>query len=232
MLDYWGNCMYKINLVDDERNLNDLLTFHLKNEGWDINNFYSGKEALLHIEDEVDLWVMDIMMPEVDGYTLIKKVKEKKPDMPVIFISARDSDIDRVVGLEFGSEDYITKPFLPRELILRVKKILNRLEKEVIVKQEKDIENGYHIDYNKRQILENGKRIELTSKEFDIIDVFTHNPSKAFSREELIEKVWGADYFGSDRVVDDLVRRIRKKLPKLEVETVYGYGYRWLDDEK
>ena len=159
MLDYWGNCMYKINLVDDERNLNDLLTFHLKNEGWDINNFYSGKEALLHIEDEVDLWVMDIMMPEVDGYTLIKKVKEKKPDMPVIFISARDSDIDRVVGLEFGSEDYITKPFLPRELILRVKKILNRLEKEVIVKQEKDIENGYHIDYNKRQILEKSSRI-------------------------------------------------------------------------
>lgn len=219
--------MYTVYLVDDEKNLNDLLTFHLKNEGWNIRSFYSGMEALDHIQDEVDLWVLDIMMPQIDGYTLIKKVKEHHSDVPVIFISARDSDIDRVVGLEFGSEDYITKPFLPRELILRIKKILERANGNGKTSENKIIGSNCEILYDNRLVRKNGQSIEFTSKEYDLVEVFTKNANKAFSREELLDLVWGRDYFGSDRVVDDLVRRVRKKLPEFELETVYGYGYRW-----
>lgn len=219
--------MYTIYLVDDEKNLNDLLTFHLQNEGWNVKSFYSGMDVLEHIQDKVDLWILDIMMPQIDGFTLIKKVKEYNPEVPVIFISARDSDIDRVVGLEFGSEDYITKPFLPRELILRINKILSRKNIDKKTTENKLIGSECEIIYENRLIKKNARTIEFTSKEYDLIEVFTKNENKAFSREELLDLVWGRDYFGSDRVVDDLVRRVRKKLPEFDLETVYGYGYRW-----
>lgn len=216
--------MYKIYLLEDEKNLNDLLTFHLENEGWEIKSFLYGLEALKHIQDDVDLWVLDIMVPDMDGYTLIKKIKEVK-DVPVIFISARDKDIDRVIGLEYGSDDYITKPFLPRELILRIEKLLSRnTPKDVIT-----INECYILDKKRRELLYNNEVVVLTSKEFDLVKVMIDAPRKAFSRENLLNNVWGEDYFGSERVVDDLVRRIRKKLPNLKIETVYGYGYRWVE---
>lgn len=219
--------MYKIYLLEDDKNLNDLLTFHLKSEGWNIQSFTKGLDALKHIMDDVDLWVLDIMVPDMDGYSLIKKIKEVK-DVPVIFISARDKDIDRVIGLEYGSDDYITKPFLPRELIIRIEKLLSRKfkneDKELLV-----INDCYTLDIKHRELLEDGNVIALTSKEFDLIKVMIESPRVAFSRDDLLNLVWGDDYFGSERVVDDLVRRIRKKLPSIKIETVYGYGYRWTE---
>lgn len=221
----------KIYIVDDEKNLNDLLAFHLKNEGWDVHSFYSSLDALKHADDNIDLWILDIMMPEIDGYTLINKIKSKNPHIPVIFISARDTDIDRVVGLEVGSDDYITKPFLPRELIIRAKRLL---ERDLIHSQSnprKKLDEFHEIDYSLRTIYFQNKQIELTSKEYDFILEMVKNPNRAFSRDDLLNRVWGINYFGSDRVVDDLVRRIRKKLPYLKIETLYGYGYRWCNGE-
>lgn len=223
--------MTKIYIVDDEKNLNDLLTFHLKNEGWEVESFYRGSEALLHIEDTVDLWILDIMMPEIDGYTLIKKIKEKKPDAKVIFISARDTDVDRVVGLEVGSDDYITKPFLPRELIIRSKRLLKLDFNQVQAHSKIKIDSEYEIDIEYREFYSSGERLDFTSKEFDFVQVLVKSPNRAFSREDLLSRVWGEDYFGSDRVVDDLVRRIRKKAPNLKIETIYGFGYRWCGNE-
>ena len=221
----------KVYIVDDEKNLNDLLAFHLKNEGWDVFSFYNSLEAYNHAADDTDLWILDIMMPEIDGYTLIKQIRTKKPMVPVIFISARDTDIDRVVGLEFGSDDYITKPFLPRELIIRAKRLLERAPQNTVVNSRKQIDAHHEIDSISRIIYFEKIPVDLTSKEYDFILEMIQNPNRAFSREELLNRIWGIDYFGSDRVVDDLVRRIRKKLPELKIETLYGYGYRWCGHE-
>lgn len=121
---------YTIYLVEDEDNLNELLTKYLENEGWNITSFTKGEDARKQMQPSPHLWILDIMLPDTDGYTLIKEIKEKDPDVPVIFISARDADIDRVLGLELGSNDYIAKPFLPRELIIRVQKLLELVYKE------------------------------------------------------------------------------------------------------
>lgn len=218
---------YSIFLVEDEQNLNDLLTKYLEKEGYSVTAFTDGESARAAIGRTPHLWVLDIMVPGVDGYQLIKEIKAASPDTPVIFISARDTDIDRVLGLELGSDDYISKPFLPRELVIRVQKLLTRLYESAPVKNTVTLP-PYTIDESIRSVSLDGKNLNLTSKEFDLLLLFLHNKGQAFSREQMIEHIWGSDYFGTDRVVDDLVRRLRKKMPDLKIETIYGYGYRML----
>lgn len=220
--------MYNIYLVEDEKNLNDILTFYLKNEKYNVKSFLNGLDALKCIKDDVHLWILDIMLPDIDGYELIKQIKENNDNTPVIFISARDKDLDIITGLQMGSDDYISKPFLPMELIIRTKKLLSRVYKRELSNKIL-LNNKYTIDYNKRMIYEEEQIIELTSREFDFLQIVIKNKNNAMSRDYLLNSVWGQDYFGSDRVVDDLVRRVRKKLPKLRLETIYGYGYRWCD---
>lgn len=222
--------MYKINLVEDEQSLNELLSYYLRKEGWEVKSFLTGERAEEALQQPVDLWIMDIMLPDIDGYTLIRKLKSLHPHTAVIFISARDQEIDRVVGLELGSDDYITKPFLPRELVLRVANILQRKAPRTYYSglvHIKDLNHAYKLDLDRRLITSCEGDIELTSREMDFVLAITDAAGKAFSRQELLDIIWGADYFGSDRVVDDLVRRVRKKLPLLNIETIYGYGYRW-----
>ncbi|MGP1908786.1 response regulator transcription factor [Metabacillus sp. JX24] len=218
---------YSIFLVEDEQNLNDLLTKYLEKEGYSVTAFTDGESARAAIEKTPHLWVLDIMVPGVDGYQLIKEIKAASPDTPVIFISARDTDIDRVLGLELGSDDYISKPFLPRELVIRVQKLLTRLYESAPAKNTVTLP-PYTIDESIRSVSLDGQNLNLTSKEFDLLLLFLHNKGQAFSREQMIEHIWGSDYFGTDRVVDDLVRRLRKKMPDLKIETIYGYGYRML----
>ncbi|WCN39703.1 response regulator transcription factor [Aneurinibacillus uraniidurans] len=220
---------YRIYLVEDEQNLNQLLATYLQNEGWDVTSFLNGGDARQAIARQPDLWVLDIMLPDVDGYQLIREIKAQAPDVPVIFISARDAELDRVIGLEMGSDDYLPKPFLPRELVIRVKRLLNRVYNVV----SNAVEAGnvlhiapYTIDETKRIVTRDGQEIELTSKEFDLLLLYAKNQGQAFAREQILRRVWGEDYFGTDRVVDDLVRRVRKKMPELRIETIYGYGYR------
>ncbi|WP_338788513.1 response regulator transcription factor [Metabacillus sp. FJAT-53654] len=217
---------YTIYLVEDEKNLNELLTMYLKNEGWSVTSCLTGTEARSLINQPPHLWILDIMLPDIDGYQLIREIKAATPDVPVIFISARDADIDRVLGLELGSDDYISKPFLPRELVIRVQKLLSRTYSEEV----STLINlsPYQIDEQVRIAYLNGQEVNLTSKEFDLLQLFLHNQGQAFSREQILTNLWGSDYFGTDRVVDDLVRRLRKKMPDLKLETIYGYGYRML----
>ena len=149
--------------------------------------------------------------------------------MPIIFTSARDQEIDKVMGLELGSDDYVAKPYSVRELMLRVKNLLNRTYAMSMKKDSNKEEfNGYEIDYDKRIVTENGVNINLTSKEYDLLLFLLQNKTKAFSRDQILDNVWGMNYFGSDRVVDDLMRRLRQKMPNLSVETIYGFGYRLL----
>ncbi|MFU1720201.1 response regulator transcription factor [Bacillus velezensis] len=221
---------YTIYLVEDEDNLNELLTKYLENEGWNITSFTKGEDARKQMQPSPHLWILDIMLPDTDGYTLIKEIKEKDPDVPVIFISARDADIDRVLGLELGSNDYIAKPFLPRELIIRVQKLLELVYKEQPAAKKTGITvSSYNVIEDAREVYDEiGSLVNLTSKEFDLLLLFLHHKGHPFSREDILLKIWGHDYFGTDRVVDDLVRRLRKKMPGLKVETIYGFGYRMM----
>src|SRR6056297_3449408 len=225
---------YNVYLVEDDKSLNSILTSYLKNEGWNVKSFHNGLSAVEVIGEKPDIWVLDIMLPDIDGFELIDKIKANNPEIPVIFISARDEDLDRITGLEKGSDDYIAKPFSPRELVIRIKKIFQRIYGD---KQGKEIiEYGdYIIDLQSRVVKIDGEQkevVDLTSREFDLLVFFLNNISHALTCEQILNNVWGRDYFGSDRVVDDLIRRLRKKLPDLKIETIYGHGYRLVQKDE
>lgn len=216
--------MYKICLVEDEVNLNNIVKTYLENAGYEVISFYDGKSALAYIGNEVNLWILDIMLgDDVSGYDIIKKMRENNDQTPVIFTSARDQELDKIIGLELGSDDYVTKPYSPKELVLRVNNIIKRVYTKVTAKTYYET---YEIDTERRIILENNQEIPLTTLEYDLVLFFINNKNKSFGREEILKNVWGTDYFGNDRVVDDLIRRVRKKLPKLNINTLYGFGYR------
>ena len=196
----------------------------MEKEGYDVIQFYKGNDALEYIgKEKIDLWVLDIMLGDsISGYDLIKKIRSLDKNVPVIFTSARDQDLDKILGLELGSDDYIAKPYSPKELMLRINNIFKRVYvNSNIIKYE-----CYEIDVDKRIVLHNDKEINLTTLEFDLLYMFISNKGKSFSRDDILNIIWGEDYFGSDRVVDDLVRRLRKKMPNLHINTLYGFGYR------
>lgn len=216
---------YKIYLVEDEENLSDVLKSYLQKEDFQVTTFLNGESARSNIANKPDLWVLDIMLPDIDGFQLLKEIKANDNDIPVIFISARDEDIDRIIGLEMGSDDYISKPFMPRELVIRVQKLLKRVCNSAKVKEVIIIE-GYTVDMNRRLVNFNDADITMTSGKFDLLVLLLNKKGGAVTRDQIISGLWGDNYFGSDRVVDDLVRRLRKKMPLLKVETIYGHGYR------
>lgn len=215
---------YRIYLVEDEVNLNELLSSYLKKEGWEVVSFLNGEDARKAIPDRPHLWILDIMLPDVDGYQLLREIKADLEAVPVIYISARDAELDRVLGLEMGSDDYLPKPFLPRELVIRAKKLLDRVYHENAA--DTFLVHPYILDENRRMVHLGEEEIDLTSREFDLLLMFGKHPGQAFSREQILDQIWGQDYVGTDRVVDDLVRRLRKKVPLCRLETIYGYGYR------
>ena len=217
--------MYKICLVEDEKNLNSLIKSYLEKEGYEVISCYNGRDAIDKIQDtEIKLWILDIMLGDsISGYDIIKEVRKTNVNVPVIFTSARDQDLDKIIGLELGSDDYITKPYSPKELVLRVNNIIKRVYSKT---ENKFVYETYITDKNKRLVYENEKIINLTTLEYDLLIMFLDNKNKSFSREDILKIVWGDDYFGSDRVVDDLVRRLRRKMPKLSINTIYGFGYR------
>lgn len=219
--------MYKICLVEDEENLNHLITTYLKKEGYEVISFLNGTDAISYIgKDHIHLWILDIMLKDsISGYDIIKKIHEIDEQIPVIFTSARDQDLDKIIGLELGSDDYITKPYSPKELVLRVNNIVKRVYTTYTNKIKYET---YDIDLEKRLVYENGLEISLTTLEYDLLLLFLQNKNQSFSREDILKKIWGDDYFGSDRVVDDLVRRLRKKMKLLHINTIYGFGYRFI----
>lgn len=217
--------MYTICLVEDEKDLSNIVKIYLERAGYKVICFTKGSEAISYIGNEVHLWILDIMLgDDINGYDVIKQIREHDEEVPVIFTSARDQELDKIFGLELGSDDYITKPYSSKELVLRVNKIIKRVYKET----ENNTINyeNYIIDQNKRLVQINNKELKLTTLEFDLLLLFVKNKGRCFSREEIIKSIWGNDYYGTDRAVDDLVRRLRKKLKELRIEAVYGYGYR------
>lgn len=222
----------RIYLVEDEKSLNVLLEKYLQIEGYEVTTFADGNSAINKIKDVPDLWILDIMLPDIDGYELIKAIKKYDKNTPVIFISARNEELDRVVGLELGSDDYLSKPFLPRELVIRTNKLLKRIygREDGMVSDVSLYWGEYKVIKSQRTAFFRDTELDLTNKEFDLLVYFIENKNNLLSREQILSKVWGNNYFGSDRVVDDTIRRLRKKMCKLSIETVYGYGYRLADN--
>ncbi|MFV0255219.1 MAG: response regulator transcription factor [Erysipelotrichaceae bacterium] len=213
-----------IGIVEDEKDLNELVRSYLVKEGYDTKCFYTYHDALEYASDEsIHLWLLDIMLDDKSGFDLLDAIKASNPTVPIVFMSARDKDFDRIIGLEKGSDDYITKPFSPKELVLRINNIIKRIYKSA--DQIIEVEN-YKINETQRKVYHLQDEIELTTKEFDLLMLFVKNLGVAFTREQILDRVWDEYYFGSDRVVDDTLRRLRKKLSKLNINTIYGYGYR------
>lgn len=211
-------------VVEDEKDLNNLVAQYLRKEGYEVRSYYTYEEASAHVQDDdVHLWILDIMLDDKSGFDLIEEIRLQGPETPVIFMSARDKEFDRVIGLEKGCDDYITKPFSPKEMVLRVNNIIKRAYKD---DNNRIAVDGYELDEEQRKIYADNVEIELTTKEFDLLMMFIKNKGIAFSRDKILENVWDENYFGSDRVVDDTLRRLRKKLPNLNIHTIYGYGYR------
>ena len=213
-----------ISIVEDEKDLNELVKRYLEKEVYEVRAYLTYDDAVVHTtDDDVHLWILDIMLDDKSGFDLIEEIRTRNPNVPVIFMSARDKEFDRIIGLEKGSDDYITKPFSPKELILRVNNVIRRTYRDDLTRIQID---GYEIDESQRIVYDHGKEVELTTKEFDLMMLFVKNKGTAFLREQILEKVWDVNYFGSDRVVDDTLRRLRKKMPNLSIHTIYGYGYR------
>lgn len=223
--------MKHIFVIDDEKNIRDILYKFLEKEGYKVTLFENGTYVLNElVRLNPDLLIIDIMMPDIDGLELCKNIR-KNSDIPIIFISAKNEELDRILGLEIGGDDYLTKPFSPRELVVRIKNIFRRIDSNETNKEDKVILLKDLIIYTKRRSVEkDNQKIEFTTKEYDLFEFFVFNKNIPFTRDVLLEKVWGYDYIGGERMIDDLIKRIRKKLKdvesNVEIITVWGFGYK------
>lgn len=221
--------MKHIFVVDDEPLIRDLIEKYLVKEGYRVTAFADGKPALAEFGRlKPDLVVLDVNMPGMDGLEVCREIR-KTSELPIIFVTARDDEIDRILGLEIGGDDYLAKPFSPRELVARIRNIFRRMERASTPAESAAVGN-LAVDGTRRVIATPIGELKLTAKEYELLEFFVRHPEMPFTREQLLEKVWGYDYLGDLRAVDDLVKRIRKKLKEADaqatVETVWGYGYK------
>lgn len=208
----------KILVVDDEKPISDIVKFNLTKEGYEVSTAYDGEEALKKVEEvNPDLILLDLMLPKIDGLEVARQVR-KTHDMPIIMVTAKDSEIDKVLGLELGADDYVTKPFSNRELVARVKANLRR-QSTVQSKQQAEEESNSDITIGELTIhpdaytvSKHGKKIELTHREFELLHYLAKHLGQVMTREHLLQTVWGYDYFGDVRTVDVTVRRLREKI--------------------
>ena len=221
-------------VVDDEKSIRELLIFNLEKAGYQVGETEDGLAALEKIRREKpDLVVLDLMLPGMDGMEVCRnlKVQPLTAGIPVIMVTARNEEIDKVIGLELGADDYITKPFSPRELVARVKAVLRRSQRDSAAEGEL-IVGKLRLNFSRYEAYLGNEKLELTPKEYELLKLFTTNIGKAYSREQLLEKVWGYEYFGDTRTVDVHVRHLRAKLAEAPevaeaIETVRGVGYRF-----
>lgn len=220
-------------IVDDEKNIVDILKFNLKKEGYDTIEAYDGEEAVNQaLSRNPDLILLDIMLPKMDGFTVCRKLRQSIAT-PILMLTAKEEEVDKVLGLELGADDYITKPFSPRELMARVKANLRRLVPAEQAASDKEHINKYGdltIDIDRYEIKRGDTTIELTLREFELVKFLAAQQGTIFSRETLLEKVWGYEYYGDVRTVDVTVRRVREKLEEDPANPQYivtkrGVGY-------
>ncbi|MGN1116939.1 MAG: response regulator transcription factor [Candidatus Ornithomonoglobus sp.] len=222
--------MKKILMVDDEADIRRLVRKYAEREGYNVTEAADGLEAVsLCAENDFDIIIMDIMMEETDGYTACKRIKKSK-DVPIIMLSAKGTEFDKLFGFEVGVDDYMVKPFSPKELMARINAIIKRCKVNSEPKPENLISfDGLQIDTLGRNVSVNGKKTDLTAKEYDLLVYFAKNNGIALTREQILDAVWGYNYFGDDRTVDWQVKLLRNKLGELRgyLKTIRGVGYKF-----
>ena len=224
--------MPKILIADDEPDIAQLIARYAQREGYEIKSVGDGREAVDACrEEDFDLIVMDVMMPDTDGFTACRQIREFK-DIPVIMLSARGTEYDKLFGFEVGVDDYVTKPFSPKELMARIKVVIKRRSAAAPAeKANKLTANGIEVDTLGHTVLINGVKTELTAKEYSLLLYFMQNKGIVLSRDKILDKVWGYDYFGDDRTVDWQIKLLRNKLGACRdcIRTIRGVGYKFED---
>ena len=229
--------MTKILVLEDEASIRSFIMINLKKNNFDIVETSSGEEALEKLDDTVDIALLDVMLPGISGFEVCKRAREQYPALGIIMLTAKGQEENKIEGLELGADDYIVKPFSPKELLARINALARRLnivDKVAVVEQNTDqiVTGKFTILPEERKLLKDGVEIELTPIEFALVKYFMENPNKAIHRDEILNNVWGYNYVGDFKIVDVNIRRIRQKIeddpsnPKY-IEKVWGYGYRW-----
>lgn len=225
-------------VVDDDPHVCELVTLYAQKEGYDTTCVGDGEAALTHmLQQPHDLIILDVMLPNIDGFQVCRRLRsEQAAWVPIILLTARDEESDRVLGLELGADDYVTKPFSPRELMARVKAVLRRNQHGQAATGAAPFHvAGMTVDPITRTVTVQGEQIQLTPREFDLLAQLVAHPRRIFRREQLLERIWGIDYYGDDRTVDVHIRRLRAKLPEAaaaQLQTVWGVGYRFAPAEE
>ena len=226
--------MKKILIIEDEESIRGFLKINLKRNGYEVIEADNGELGVkLALKEKPAIIILDVMLPGIDGFKVCKIIRNEDEKVGIIMLTAKSQDLDKIMGLEYGADDYIIKPFNPMELLLRIKALLRRISD---YEEKKGIIQGkFKLDIYAKRIFKNNKEIDLTPKEYSIIKLFIENPNKAFSRDELMDLVWGEDYIGDPKIVDVNIRRLRSKiecssLNEKLIETIWGFGYRWRDD--
>ncbi len=228
--------MKKVLIVDDDPNISELLRLYFDKDGFAVITCYDGISAYdIFVESRPDVVILDLMLPGRDGYDIMRDIR-RSSDTPVIMLTARGDTLDKVVGLELGADDYVQKPFEPKELMARVKAVLRRTSARSEEKDEITFDN-LSINLVKHEVRKNGQVVELKPKEFDLLKLMATNPGKVFTRDFLLEQLWGYDYLGDTRTVDVHMRRLRQKIedepssPR-QLKTVHGIGYKFQFEEQ
>lgn len=226
--------MKKILIIEDEESIRGFLKINLKRNGYEVIEADNGELGVkLALKEKPAIIILDVMLPGIDGFKVCKIIRNEDEKVGIIMLTAKSQDLDKIMGLEYGADDYIIKPFNPMELLLRIKVLLRRISD---YEEKKGIIQGkFKLDIYAKRIFKNNKEIDLTPKEYSIIKLFIENPNKAFSRDELMDLVWGEDYIGDPKIVDVNIRKLRSKiecssLNEKFIETIWGFGYRWRDD--
>jgi DNA-binding response OmpR family regulator len=226
--------MKKILVLEDETDIRSFIVINLNRLGFTVLEASSGEEALELIENNSDIMIalLDVMLPGIDGLEVCKRIRTKNKDMGIIMLTAKSQEMDKVNGLSLGADDYVIKPFSTTELIARIDALLRRINVHETVEKEQIVVGPFKLDKEARILYKNQNQIELTQVEFALIKMFLENPSKAMNRDNILDNIWGKDYFGNWKTVDVNIRRLRQKIednpsnPEY-IQTVWGYGYRW-----
>ncbi len=237
--------MKKVLVAEDEESIREFIVINLTRSGYDVEQAENGAVALEKFkQDEAgfDVAILDIMMPELDGLTVCKELRKRSSDLGIIMLSAKTQEMDKVTGLMFGADDYVTKPFSPSELMARVDAVYRRVEmtrgfRKNDTTGDSIVLDEFELNLRNRTLTKNNELIELTQVEFQIIEHFFKNPNAALSRTEILKTVWGANYFGDEKIVDVNIRRLRMKIEEnpsnpTRLVTIWGLGYKWITDNQ
>jgi len=231
----------KVLIVEDDKEIARVIAVNIEDLGLETEHVTNGMEGLDRaLSGDFSLIILDIMLPRLDGISLCRNIREKDKQIPILMVTARAEEIDRVLGLELGADDYMTKPFSVRELTARIKALLRRSQISLDSTEKKEIElsiGDLSIDFNKRKVILNSKEIEVTVKEFDLLALFIRNPGRAYSRSELLSLVWGYEFQGYEHTVNTHINRLRNKIEKDAADpeylkTVWGVGYRFAEQKE